>query len=331
MRAAFYRHTGPAAEVLQLGELPTPEPGPGEVRVRLASSGVNPSDVKTRGGYRTPDLPFPLLVPHSDGAGTIDAVGAGIDRARIGERVWVWNAAWKRPFGTAAEYVTLPSEQAVTLPQGTGFDAGACLGIPALTALHALRVDAHDGGVAGQRVLVAGGAGAVGHYAVQMARLMGAAQVIATVGSTAGAEIALAAGAHAAIDRRHEDVAARVAALTGGAGIDRVVEVDLAANAALDLALVRPEGRVVVYGSGQHVAGIPFGPAILKNVRFSFFIVYQLGAADRAAALGQLGAWLEAGMLQHRIGPRLPLAEIARAHEIVEAGGSPGNVVVEIG
>lgn len=328
MRAAFYERTGTAAEVLHVGELSTPEPGPGEVRVRLATSGVNPSDVKTRGGYRTSALPFARLVPHSDGAGTIDAVGAGVDAARLGERVWVWNAAWQRPFGTAAEFVVLPAAQAVALPAGTDFAAGACLGIPALTALHALRV---DGDVAGQRVLVAGGAGAVGHYAVQMARLLGAAQVIATVGSAANAEVAQAAGAHAVIDYRREDVAARVAALTGGAGVDRVVEVDLAANAALDLALVRPEGRIVVYGSGQHVAGVPFGPAILKNVRFSFFIVYALNAADRAASLGQLGAWLEAGVLRHRIGARLPLAEVARAHEIVERGGSPGNVVLEIG
>lgn len=328
MRAAFYERTGPAAEVLRVGELPTPAPAAGEVRVRLATSGVNPSDVKTRGGYRTTTLPFPRLVPHSDGAGTIDAVGAGVDAGRVGQRVWVWNAAWQRPDGTAAEFVVLPAAQAVALPAGTDFAAGACLGIPALTALHALRV---DGDVAGQRVLVAGGAGAVGHYAVQMARLLGAVQVIATVGSAANAEVARAAGAHAVIDYRAEDVAARVAALTGGAGVDHIVEVDLAANAALDLALLRPEGRIVVYGSGQHVAGVPFGPAIMKNVRLSFFIVYALNAADRAAALGQLVAWLEAGVLSHRVGLRLPLAEVARAHEAVERGGSPGNVVLEIG
>jgi NADPH2:quinone reductase len=327
MLAAFYERTGPAADVLQLGELPRPEPGPGDVRVRLATSGVNPSDVKTRGGYRTRELAFARIVPHSDGAGTIDAVGSGVDPARVGERVWVWNAAWQRPLGTAAQWVALPSPQAVPLPPGIDFAAGACLGIPALTALHALRV---DGDVAGQTVLVAGGAGAVGHYAVQMARLLGASQVITTVGSAASAAIAREAGAHGVIDYRHEDVAARVSELTSGRGVHRVVEVDLAANAALDLAVLRPEGRIVVYGSNQHVAGIPFGPAITKNVRLSFFIVYQLNANDRAAALGQLGAWLEAGVLRHRVGARLPLARIAHAHEIVEAGGSPGNVVLEL-
>jgi NADPH2:quinone reductase len=230
--------------------------------------------------------------------------------------------------GTAAEYVVLPSVQAVRLPDRIGFDAGACLGIPALTALHALRV---DGGVAGEAVLVAGGAGAVGHYAVQMARLLGAARVFATVGNEANAAVAREAGAHEVIDYKREDVAARVGALTGGRGVDRIVELDFAANAAIDLAAIRPEGRVVVYGSGRPAMPVPFFPAIVKNVPMRFMMVYTLNAADRAAALGQLGAWLEAGVLAHRIGHRLPLAQIARAHELVEAGGSPGNVVLEIG
>jgi NADPH2:quinone reductase len=327
MLAAYYERTGPAAEVLRLGELPTPEPRAGEARVRLATSGVNPSDVKTRGGYRTTTLPYPRLVPHSDGAGVIDAVGPGVEARRVGERVWVWNAAWERPMGTAAQSIVLPAAQAVALPPGTDFAAGACLGIPALTALHALRL---AGGVAGQAVLVQGGAGAVGHYAVQMARLMGAARVFATASGDAKAAVAREAGAHEVIDHRREDLATRVAALTGGRGVDRIVEVDLAANAAADLAALRAEGDLVVYGSGQHVPGIPFGPAIMKNVRVSFFIVYRLNAADRAAALGQLGAWLEAGVLRHRVGARLPLERIAEAHALVEAGGSPGNVVLEI-
>jgi NADPH:quinone reductase len=328
LRCAFYERTGPAAEVLRIGELPTPEPGPGEVRIRLATSGVNPSDVKTRGGYRSKELPFARIVPHSDGAGVVDAVGAGVDAARIGERVWTWNAAWGRPMGTAAAFVVLPAAQAVRLPDGTGFDSAACLGIPALTALHALRV---DGGVAGQTVLVHGGAGAVGHYAVQMARLLGAARVVATASGDAKIAVARDAGAHEVIDYRREDVARRVAAITGGRGVDRIVEVDLAANAATDLAAIRPAGQIVVYGSGQHAASVPFGPAITKNVLLRFFIVYNLDAADRAAALGLLGAWLEAGVLRHRIGARLPLAQIAAAHVLVEAGGSPGNVVLEIG
>ncbi|OYW84276.1 MAG: hypothetical protein B7Z20_11135, partial [Sphingobium sp. 32-64-5] len=176
MRAVWYEAIGSAADVLRFGEMETPQPGPGEVRVRLHASGVNPSDVKTRIGARAP-IAFPRVIPHSDGAGEIDAVGEGVSAARIGQRVWVWNAAWRRPFGTCAEYICLPEAQAVALPQGTSFEAGACLGIPASTACHAVFA---DGDVSGQTVLVTGGAGAVGHYAIQLAR-WGGARVIATV------------------------------------------------------------------------------------------------------------------------------------------------------
>ena len=327
MRAAYYERTGAAREVLQLGELPTPEPGPGEVRVRLVTSGVNPSDVKSRAGLRSKELPFPRIVPHSDGAGVIDAIGEGVAAARLGERVWTWNAAWKRPFGTAAQFVVLPAEQAVRLPDGVGFDAGACLGIPALTALHAVRM---DGGVAGKSVLVTGGAGAVGHYAVQMARLAGARQVIATVSSEEKARLAREAGAAVTIDYRGEDVAARVQQATGGEGVDRVIEVDFAANVNSSLAAVKPEGDIVVYGSGKPEIAVPFFPTILKNVRLRFFIVYNLLPADRAAAIEQLTAWLRDGRLQHRIAARLPLAQIAQAHELVESGRALGNVVLTV-
>jgi NADPH2:quinone reductase len=327
MRAAFYESTGPAREVIQLGELATPEPGPGEVRVRLACSGVNPSDVKSRAGLRSRELPFPRIVPHSDGAGVIDRVGDGVPAARLGERVWVWNAAWKRAFGTAAQYVVLPAGQAIDLPAAVPFDVGACLGIPALTALHAVRM---DGGVAGRTVLVTGGAGAVGHYAIQMARLAGARQVIATASSEEKADLARQAGADLVIDYRREDVAARVLEATAGEGSDRVIEVDFAANVGASLAAVRAEGDIVVYGSGRPEIAVPFFPAILKNVRVRFFIVYNLTAADRAAAVGQLTEWLRDGRLQHNIAARLPLDVIAEAHELVESGRATGNAVLQI-
>ena len=327
MRAAYYEQTGPAADVLQLADLPTPEPGAGEVRVRLACSGVNPSDVKSRAGYRSKVLPFPRIVPHSDGAGVIDAVGSGVASARIGERVWIWNAAWGRAFGSAAEFVVLPSAQAVVLPDAVPFEAGACLGIPALTALHALLV---DGGVSGEDVLVTGGAGAVGHYAVQMARLLGARRVLATVSSADKAALARDAGAHATVNYRSEDVATRVAELTEGRGVDRIVEVDFAANAAADLASLRAGGRIVVYGSGEHAVPVPFAAAIMKNAVMRWFIVYQLSAAERAAAIGQLSAWLERGLLTHNVALRLPLDAIARAHEAVEGGRARGNVVLDL-
>jgi NADPH:quinone reductase len=327
MQAAFYERTGPAQQVLQLGEWPDPEPGAGEVRVRLQWSGVNPSDVKSRAGLRSAVLPFARIVPHSDGMGVIDAAGAGVAPGRVGERVWVWNAAWGRAFGTAAQYVVLPQAQAVSLPDGVDGAAGACLGIPALTAMHALLT---GGGVQGRRVLVAGGAGAVGHYAVQFARLLGARQVLATVSSAAKAELARAAGAEVVIDYRRENVTERVRAATGAQGVDRIVEVDLAANAALDAELLRAGGDCIVYGSGAAQIGLPFFPLIVKNLSLHFFIVYNLDSADRERAQGLLTAFLERGALQHNIAARLPLAQIARAHELVEQAAAVGNVVLAI-
>lgn len=327
MRAVAYTQTGPAAEVLKLVDLPRPEPGPGEVRVRLRWSGVNPSDVKSRAGLRTKTLAFTQIVPHSDGAGEIDAVGAGVPAERLGESVWVWNGAWQRPNGTAAQWIALPAAQAVPLPAGVPLEAGACLGIPALTALHAVLA---GGRVAGQRVLVAGGAGAVGHYAVQLARRLGAAQVVATVSSDAKAEIALAAGADATIDYKREDVAARARALTGGTGFGRVIEVDAAANLATDLDVLSANGEIVVYGSGAPEIALPFFPSIVKNATLRCFIVYNLAAADRARAIATLTAMLSRGELRHLIAETLPLTACARAHELLESGKAIGNVVLRI-
>jgi NADPH2:quinone reductase len=327
MLAAFYTRTGPARDVLTVGEIETPVAGPGEVRVRLATSGVNPSDVKTRGGVRSRDLPFPRIVPHSDGAGVIDQVGEGVSSARIGERVWVWNAAWGRPSGTAAQFVVLPAGQAVALPAGTAFDAGACLGIPALTAYHAVHC---NGGVAGKTVLVAGGAGAVGHYAAQLAKLAGARQVVTTVSGDAKAQLARAAGADVVINYRTEDVGQRCLDLTAGAGVDRIIELDLAANLETDLAALCRDGEITAYGSGAPEIAVPFFPAILKNVRLQFFIVYNLSAADRQAALAGLTGLLEQGRLTHNVETRLPLARIAEAHELVEGGKALGNIVIDL-
>ena len=327
MKAAYYEQTGPAERVLVVGDLPDPQPAAGEVRVRLGWSGVNPSDVKARSGARGPAMPFPRVIPHSDGMGVIDAVGADVDPARIGQRVWVWNAAWGRPNGTAAGLVVLPHQQAVTLPDNVPGEVGACLGIPALTAVHAVLT---DGGVAGQCVLVAGGAGAVGHYAVQFARLLGARQVITTVSSPAKAELARSAGADVVIDYRRENVVERVREATDGAGVDRVIEVDIAANAAIDMELVRPDGMWVVYGSGARQFSLPFFPMISRNILVRFFIVYQLSTADRARAIAVLDDFLRRNLVQHNIATRLPLASIAHAHELVEAGSVVGNVVVSI-
>lgn len=327
MRAVAYDRIGPAREVLRLIELPIPAPGPGEVRVKLATSGINPSDVKTRAGKRSLSLMAPLVIPHSDGAGVIDAVGQGVAASRIGERVWTWNAAWCRAFGTAAEFVALPSEQAVRLPDAIDFAAGACLGIPALTAYHAVMM---DGGVAGKTVLVAGGAGSVGHYAIQFARLRGARQIIATVSSAYKAELARAAGADVLIDYRREDALARVLEETNGSGVDRIIEMDLAANIGLDLGAVRSDGQIVVYGSGAPEVAVPFVAAITKNVRMLFFMVYKLDASDRVRELAELSQLLESGQIKHNVSERYPLHEVVSAHERVESGHALGNVVLEI-
>ena len=327
MQAAYYERTGPAAQVLVVGSLPDPSPGPGEVRVRLRWSGVNPSDVKTRAGLRSSALPFPRIVPHSDGMGVVDGVGSGVPANRVGERAWVWNAAWGRAFGTAAQYVVLPQEQAVALPDEVADEAGACLGIPALTALHATL--AH-GGVKGRTVLVAGGAGAVGHYAIQFARLLGARQVLATVSNASKAALAMQAGADVAINYREGDTAERVRAATQGLGVDRIIEVDVAANAAFDADIMRPAGDWMVYGSGQGQFNLPFFPLIVKNQSLHFFIVYNLTPQDRRRAETVLTELLAKGALVHNIAQRLPLAQIAAAHELVERGEAIGNVVLAI-
>ena len=322
MRAVWYEKNGDSS-VLTYGEMPTPTPGPGEVLVRLSASGVNPSDWKTRRGSRP--MAFPRVIPHSDGAGTIEAVGEGVDRARVGQRVWVWNGQWKRAFGTAAEYIALPAIQAVPLPDGTSFEAGACLGIPALTALHAVLT---DGGVTGQRVLVTGGAGSVGHYAIQFARLLGAAQVIATVSGPEKAARAMAAGADATINYRSEDLPTQVMDLTGGQGVERVVEVDVTSNGPLYGQILSPFGLAAVYGANGKGVEFTFGPAIVKGVGVRFFIVYELNAVQRATAVGTLQGWLKAGLVKHAVAGTMPLAECAAAHDAVEGGRPMGNLVL---
>ena len=327
MLAALYDRQGPARDVLRLEEVPTPQPGPGEVRVRIHCSGVNPSDVKSRGGTIRRPVAFPRIIPHSDGAGDIDAVGPGVPAQRIGERVWLWNAQWKRPFGTAAAYITLPSEQAVSLPDDVDYAAGACLGIPAMTAWQVVRM---AGAEPGRTLLIAGGAGSVGHYAIQIARARGA-RVITTISNAAKAQHARQAGASEVIDRHGDDIAAQIAAHTGGTGVDAVIEVDLAANAALLPGVLRPHGVAVVYGTGAPLANVPSGWMLQNNVSLLFTLVYDLTPADRAAAIAGLQAMLREGRLRHAVALRFPLSEIAVAHEAVEQGAAVGNVVVDVG
>jgi len=324
MQAAWWEANGPARDVLRLGEMPDPAPGPGEVLVRMMTSGVNPSDVKSRLG-RPPA--FPRIIPHSDGAGVVAAVGQGVDAQRIGSRVWLWNGQWQRAHGTAAGLIALPAAQAVPLPDHTSFEAGACLGIPALTALHGLLC---DGSIAGQAVLVQGGAGAVGHYAIQFARLLGARRIIATVSSAAKAEHARAAGADMVINYREDDVAARIRAAEP-AGVERIIEVDIAGNAALDAAVIAHGGMVAVYGSNRPGAELAFMPNIARGIGYRFYIVYNLTADERARAVATLNAWMAAGLVRHTVAEVLPLSRIVEAHEAVEQGRAIGNLVLRIG
>lgn len=328
MKAAFYESLGPAREVLQVGELPDPYPAVGEVRVRVQWSGVNPSDVKSRMGLRSKVMPFPRIIPHSDGMGVIDAVGEGVSAGKVGERVWLWNAAWGRAHGTACEFVCLPQQQAVPLPDNVSDEVGACLGIPALTAMHAVSM---DGGVAGKTVLVAGGAGAVGHYAVQMAGLMGAARVITTVSSAQKAQLAWAAGADDVVNYKTEPLVERVAEITHGQGVDRIIELDFAANAVANLDMLKPNSECVVYGSGPNPIQLPFYPLIGKNLQLKFFIVYHLTPTDRARAEATLTRLLRREMLQHNIAERMAFPDAAVAHEKVESGQTMGNVVLRVG
>ena len=328
MKAAWYSRNGEAQDVMQVGDLPTPSPQPGEVLVRLATSGVNPSDVKSR---RARPLSDPLIVPHSDGAGVIEAVGQGVPASRVGERVWVWNGQWQRPLGTCAQFIALPAAQAVALPEGTDFAAGACMGIPGLTAVQAVILAERLGGdLRGQNVLVTGASSAVGHYITQMVTQAGG-RVIGTVGSEGKAVHAQAAGMQDAVYYKTESVPQRVKALTQGRGADVIIDMDFSTTAgwASEGALA-PHGQVVCYGSNALEVPLPFRPWLFQSMGVKFFLVYDLTPADRQTAVARLSGMLAAGQLQHSIGARYPLDQVAQAHRTVEAGQTVGNVVIEL-
>jgi NADPH:quinone reductase len=326
MRAAYYESVGPAVEVIRVGERPTPQPGSGEVRIRIHASGVNPSDVKARAGGRGA-ITYPYVIPHSDGAGVIDAIGSGINPSRMGERVWTWNAAWGRAYGTCAEFVCLPSEQAVALPSNNGFDAGACLGIPAMTACHATL---GDGPLNGQAVLVTGGAGAVGECAIQFAKWSGA-QVLTTVSSSTKASYAKAAGADHVINYREQDVVAVIKDLTAGNGVDRIVEVEFGGNLGVSTQVLKPGGVIAAYGSAAFpTPQLPFYPMMFNNTTLHLLLVYALSPVQKQRACGLINQALEAKVLRIHIGKRVALDDTAQAHVAVETGSVIGNVVITI-
>ncbi|HJU32747.1 MAG TPA: NADPH:quinone reductase [Hyphomicrobiaceae bacterium] len=327
MRAAWYERMGPAREVMMVGELAIPEPGHGEVLIQVEASGVNPHDTKRRSGWLGPAMYAPRVVPHSDGAGTVAALGPCVRGLAEGDRVFVYRAGSARPGeGTAAEYVAIPEANAIRLPERLSFAQGACLGVPAFTAYHATLA---DGPVSGQTVLVQGGAGAVGVVAVELARWSGA-RVIATVSSPEKAAIAKTAGADHVIDYTREDVAARVMEITGGAGVERIVEVDFGANVAIDGAVIAENGTVASYSSTRvREPVLPYYAFGLKGVRLHFVQGMNMPRAIREAAARTIVALTGRGMLMPRIAATFALGDIAAAHECVEGGRAIGNVVVE--
>ncbi len=325
MRAVWYEKNGPAADVLQVGEMEAPEPGPGEVRVRVVASGLNPTDVKSRAGSRP--MGYPRIVPHQDGAGVIDKVGRGVPASRVGERVWLYIVQWQRAWGTAAEFTIVPARLAVTLPANTSFAEGACLGIPAVTAHRCLFA---DGPIAGQTVLVTGGAGAVGHYAVQLAKWAGAT-VIATVSSVAKAALATAAGADHTVNYRAGDIAAEILTLTGGAGVDRVVDVDFGANLPVTAKVLKSNGTVASYASmGEPEPKLPFYALMAKNATIRPVLIYTMPERAKDEAARDVAHLIETGRLIHNIGARFPLERVVEAHQAQESGKVIGNIVVEV-
>lgn len=333
MRAAVYRETGPAAQVLSIEDLPDPVPGPGEVLVRVRASGINPADVKRRAGWRGVGMDHPLVIPHADGAGEIVGLGDGVPAGRMGERVWLWNAQGGyggpgRAFGSAAELIALPQGQAVALPDALSFEAGACLGIPAMTAHRAVFA---DGPVAGQTILIAGAGGAVAHLAVQFA-VDGGARVIGTAGNPERAAHARAAGAEPVLDRHAEDIHARVMELTGGQGAHRIVEVDFGANAAMDIAMLRPNGVIAAYSSTSVPEPVlPYYALQTKGGTLRTIQGFNLPEAARAAGQAAIADLAARGALKVAVGASLPLERIAEAHLLVEGAATTGNVVVTLG
>lgn len=340
MKAISYSETG-GPEVLRLTERPVPEPGPGQVRVRVMVSGVNPTDWKSRRGSAAGmPLQFPEIVPNQDGAGVVDAVGPGVTGLATGQRVWLWEAAWQRADGTAQEYVVLPEHQAVPLPDTASFDLGASTGIPALTAHRCLTVAEGGptrlapGALVGRVVLVAGGAGAVGHAAIKLARWAGA-EVVTTVSSEQKARLARAAGAHHVVNYRAEDAAEAIRRVAPR-GVDLVVEVAPAVNAPINQATLAPNGTVAVYANnGGEDMSLTIRPLMTSNIRYQFVLVYTVPEIAKRHAVEDVSAAIAAGAL--RVGEdaglplhRFPLERTADAHAAVESG-AVGKVLIDVG
>jgi NADPH2:quinone reductase len=324
MKAAWYEKQGPAREVLVVGEMPDPTPAAGEVRIRIAASGINPGDVKKRQDTFGVGMPYPRVIPHSDGAGSVDQLGAGVPSEWMGRRVWCYGAQSYRPFGTAAEFTVVAVDQVAPLPEGVPMEQGACFGIPGITAHRAVHV---AGPVDGRTVLVQGAAGSVGACAVQLARFAGA-RVIGTVRSSSDEAAAKSAGAHE-VFVGDKELTSRVKALAPD-GIDHIVEVAFGANIEADVELLKQGGSIASYATDNAAPEIPFWPMVFKNIRVFFLGSDDFPKEAKSQAARDLNSALEAGWPGFEIGERIPLADIARAHELVEHPTRRGRVVVVV-
>ena len=325
MRAAWYEQFGPAADVLTVGELEDPQPGPGEVLVRMHTSAVNPSDVKKRAGSFPNLLDDGYVIPHSDGVGVIQAIGGGVSSDRIGDEVWVYQAQYGRRFGTAAELVTIGDARAPLLPEGVNPDVGACLGIPVMTAHRCVFA---DGPVEGQTILITGGSGRVGHYAIQWAHQAGA-RVIATACNDQDDQACMEAGADAIVSHCEEDWSAKVLDANDGQPIDRVIEVEFGANLPEVLNVLRIGATIATYSSTQDPSPkLPFYRMMYMDLRIRLVIVYAMPEEAKRQAIADIDEASRAGWLQHRVAHVVDLDEIAKAHELIEDGGFRGCVVV---
>ena len=327
MRAALYRRKGSARDVLEIADIDIPDPSDDEVRVRLHTSGINPSDVKIRSGTSIGgmEMPFPEVVPHSDGAGTIEAAGKGATGLKEGDRVWVYNGAFGRAFGTAADAITLPVRQVRPLPENTSFAHGACLGIPAQTAVHAVT---RGGDIKDKSVYISGGGGVVGRYCIQVAKALGAGKVVATASNPLSKETAEVAGADTVLDYRSENLASEIMDASGG--IDHAVEAEFGINTATLASVVKPCGSIAAYGSAlDKTPTLPFYDFMFKNIQLTMLIVYLLDDKDRENTVRILTGLLEDGALTENIAATLPLEECAAAHEMVEKSGKSGSVILD--
>ena len=330
MKTVWYTRQGPAHEVLQFGEQPEPHAGAGEVRVKLAASGVTPADIYRRAGPNF-QMEGPLVIPNSDGAGIVDEIGAGAPRSLLGKRVWLYNGQRNgRVHGTAAEYIALAADLVRELPQGTSFAEGACLGIPAMTAYCAV---ARGGELKGRAVFVSGGAGAVGHYAVQWAKRFGA-RVATTVSSEEKGAHARAAGADLAVNYRTGDVAAALNEFTGGKGLAHAIDVDFGANVAMLLPLMAANGSIAYYASrGNLKPAFQADEFMRRNLPLDGLVLNGAPLELRRRAQDEIVRWMEEGKregaMKHTISAVFPLARTADAHQAVETGGKRGTVVVE--